>query len=426
MIYRVVLCLTLASISIAAFADWPRFRGPNGAGISDTTTIPTEWTDEDYNWRIDLPGEGHGSPVVVGNNIFLLCGDPFTAARRVVCINSDDGKIRWVKSFKSKLHYIHRLNNYASSTPAADNDGVVTIWTTPKTFVVTALNNDGELLWQRDLGEYKSAWGGSPSPIIVDDMVIIQNDQMNPEFMKNFLPEGVPVTEAGHSYAVALDRSTGETRWMIDRESIIASYATPCIRELSNGEKELVIVGAYNGMTGIDVKTGKVNWLAEDTFPNRTVMSPVLAGELIVGSSGLGTVGDRLVAVRPPDEKNDSAEVAYRIKKSIPLVPTAVYKDGLIFLTSENGAVSCVDAETGEYVWRERTGGKFLGSPILVDGRLFCTDRRGDIFVLAAGKTFELLARNSLGDDSYATPAVANGSLYIRTLTQLMSIGGEK
>ncbi|MFP6596243.1 MAG: PQQ-binding-like beta-propeller repeat protein, partial [Candidatus Hydrogenedentota bacterium] len=156
------------------------------------------------------------------------------------------------------------------------------------------------------------------------------------------------------------------------------------------------------------------------------VMSPVLAGELIVGSSGLGTVGDRLVAVRPPDEKNDSAEVAYRIKKSIPLVPTAVYKDGLIFLTSENGAVSCVDAETGEYVWRERTGGKFLGSPILVDGRLFCTDRRGDIFVLAAGKTFELLARNSLGDDSYATPAVANGSLYIRTLTQLMSIGGEK
>ena len=105
--YRVVLCLTLASISITAFADWPRFRGPNGAGVSDATTIPTEWTDEDYNWRIDLPGEGHGSPVVVGNNIFVLCGDPYTAARRVVCVNSEDGKIRWVKSFKSKLHYIH-------------------------------------------------------------------------------------------------------------------------------------------------------------------------------------------------------------------------------------------------------------------------------------------------------------------------------
>lgn len=155
-------------------------------------------------------------------------------------------------------------------------------------------------------------------------------------------------------------------------------------------------------------------------------MSPVLAGDLIIGSSGLGTVGDRLVAVRPPDEKNGSPEVAYRIKQSIPLVPTAVYKDGLIFLTSETGTVSCVDAATGEYIWRERTGGKFLGSPVLVDGRLFCTDRRGNIFVLAAGKSFEILARNSLDEDSYATPAVANGSLYIRTTSQLLSIGGEK
>ena len=425
MINRVILCLTLVSISITAFADWPRFRGPNGAGVSDTTTIPTEWADEDYNWRTNLPGEGHGSPVVIGNNIFVLCGDPFTAARRIVCVNSEDGKIKWVKSFKSALHYIHRSNNYASSTPTADKDGVVTVWTTPKTFIVTALDNDGEQMWQRDLGEYKSAWGGCPSPIIVDDMVIIQNDQMNPQFMKDFLPEGTAVTEAGHSYAIAMDRTTGETRWMTDRKSVIASYATPCVRELPNGEKELVFVGAYNGMTGIDVETGKVNWLAEDTFPNRTVMSPVIAGDLIVGTSGLRTIGDRMVAIRPPDDKNDTPEVAYRIKKSIPLVPTVVYKDGLLFLTCENGAVSCVDAATGEYYWRERTGGKFLGSPILVDDRLFCIDRRGDIFVLAAGKTFEILARNRLDDDSYATPAVANGTLYIRTTSELLSIGGK-
>lgn len=154
-------------------------------------------------------------------------------------------------------------------------------------------------------------------------------------------------------------------------------------------------------------------------------MSPVIAGDLIVGTSGLRTIGDRMVAIRPPDDKNDTPEVAYRIKKSIPLVPTVVYKDGLLFLTCENGAVSCVDAATGEYYWRERTGGKFLGSPILVDDRLFCIDRRGDIFVLAAGKTFEILARNRLDDDSYATPAVANGTLYIRTTSELLSIGGK-
>jgi outer membrane protein assembly factor BamB len=420
-----VLSLVLALVSATVFADWSRFRGPNGSGVSDAKTIPTEWTEDDYNWATNLPGEGHGSPVIVGDKIFILCGDQYTAARRIVRINAEDGKIQWVKTFKSAPHYVHRDNNYASSTPVADEKGVVTTWTTPRTFVITALDNDGEQMWQRDLGEYLASWGGAPSPIIVDDQVIIMSDQMDPQYQEAFLPEGSNITEPGDSYAIALDRNTGETNWKIDRVTVVAGYATPCVRELDNGKKEIVFIGSGNGITGVDPKTGETNWELRDALPARTVMSPLLMNGLIVGSSGGGTIGDQLVAVRPPHGDKE-AEVVFQIKQSIPLVPMAVYNDGLLFLTCENGYISCVDAETGEYYWRERGRGKFMASPIIIDNRLFCIDRRGKIIVLAADKEFQELARNIMDDDCFATPAVAHGTLYIRTASQLISIGGEK
>ncbi len=421
-----ILLLTLATISVTASADWSRFRGPNGAGVSDAKTVPTEWTDDDYNWITDLPGEGHGSPVVVGNRIFVLCADPFTALRLVVCVNSDDGKILWRKSFRSAPHYVHRANNYASSTPAADGDGVVVSWTTPKTFILLALDNDGEKLWERDFGEYKASWGGAPSPIIVDDTVIILNDQMNPRVQAQFLPEGTEITEPGKSAAIAVDRATGEDRWKVDRTSIIAGYSTPCVRELPGGKKEVVFFGTANGMTGIDVATGEINWEMRDAFQSRTVMSPILAGDLIIGTAGNGLIAEKLVAVRPPNGDGGKAELVFKITKSIPLVPTVVHKDGLLFMTCENGWISCVNATTGEYLWRERVRTKFFASPIWIDGRIFCVGRRGDVLVLAAGDKFEELAHNSLGDDSFSTPAVSNGTIYFRTATQLMSLGGEK
>jgi hypothetical protein len=391
--------------------------------------VPSEWTEDDYNWTTNLPGEGHGSPVIIGERIFLLCGDLYSAGRTVVCINSDDGKILWKKGFKSAPHYLHRDNNYAASTPAADAGGVVSSWTTPKTFIVVALDNDGNEVWKRDLGEYKAAWGGSPSPIIVDDMVIILNEQDDPKYMSMFLPEGTPVTAPGESYAIALDRATGETRWKHDRITQLANYATPCVRELGGGKKEVIFFGAGNGMTAIDPSTGEVNWELRDVFAisvARIVMSSLLAGDLIMGTSGQGS-GLEMVAVRPPSGKDDKPEIAFKVTESIPLVPTALYKDDRVYLTCETGYVSCVNATTGEYLWRERIRrSKFNSSPIWADGRLFCVDIRGNVIVLAAGDTFKELGRTSLGDDSRATPAVAHGSMYFRAGTQLLSIGGKK
>jgi outer membrane protein assembly factor BamB len=420
-----ILIAMLVPLTRVTAADWARFRGPNGAGISEATTIPTEWTEDDYNWVADLPGEGHGSPVVVGDNIFLLCGDPFTAERRVVCINANDGKFNWVKRFKSARHIVHRDNNYASSTPVADATGVVAVWTTPKTFIVIALDNAGKEMWKHDFGEYKAVWGGAPSPIMVDDVVIVVNDQMDPNYTARLLPEGTPITAPGNSFVIALDRTTGETRWKVERNSLVAGYSVPCVRELSGGKKEVVITAAGNGITAIDTATGEINWAMSELYPQRTVMAPVLADDLIVGSYGIGLTGDKLLAVRPPSDEKGEPELVYEVEKSIPLVPSALHKDGLIFMTCETGIVCCVNAADGKVIWRERVRGKFYASPVWIDGRLFCVDRRGDVIILKAGDKFEQLARNPLGDDCFATPAVANGAIYFRTATQLMSLGGE-
>ena len=416
----------LLTAARAESADWPRFRGPNGTGISDAKDIPTTWTADDYAWTKELPGQGHGSPVVVGNRIYLLSGDELTAKRSILCVNATDGKLLWQRAFESKPGHLHSDNNYASATPTADTDGVVAAWTSTDSFMLVALNNDGHEMWRHNLGEYKSAWGGAPCPIIVDDLVVILNDQMDPKIMAQFLPETIKPSEPGKSSAIAFDRTTGEVQWEISRRTIIAGYATPCVRQLDSGGKEIVFFGTGNGMTGVNPATGKINWELEDALRSRTVMSPVLAGDLIIGSHGRGLVGDKLVAVRPPNNQNDNAQVIFELKKSVPLVPTPIYRNGLLFLTCETGIVSCIDATNGIEVWRERIRGKFYASPVCIDDRLFCVDRSGNVIVIAAAGKFTQLAANALGDDCFATPAVANDSIYFRTASQLIALRGTK
>ena len=425
---KTLVIFSLMLMLNAASADWPRFRGPNGTGVSDATTIPTEWTDEDFNWAVDLPGEGHGSPVAVGDRIYVLCGNMFTAQRSVVCVSASKGEILWEKKYKSAPHYLHRDNNYASSTPAADAEGVVVTWTSPSTFILLALDKDGNELWKKDFGEYKASWGGAPSPIIAGDVVVVMNDQMDPKIQRAFLPENTSeeyINTPGKSFAIAFDRKTGEELWKIDRKSIVAGYSTPCVRELDNGNREVIFIGTGNGMTAVDLASGKVNWTIA-VLRTRTCMAVVLADGLVIGSGGNGLVGDTLVAVRPPSKKGDKPEVVFELKKSVPLVPTALYKDGLLYLAQDTGVLSCVNAANGEQVWRKRTRGRYYASPIAVGDRIFFVNRHGDVLVLKAGDAFEQLAKNSLGDDCSATPAIVNGRMIFRTATQLLSVGGKQ
>ena len=195
----VFFALLASPCAIADAQEWTRFRGPNGTGISDATTIPATWTDDDYHWKIDLPGIGHASPVIWGNKIFLLSADPETVTRTVLCLDAADGHTIWSRSYPSSKHVKHQLNSFASATPAVDAERVYVAWSTPDEYTFVAFDHDGNEQWKLNLGPYISQHSCGTSPIVYEDLVILGNDQ------------------DGDSSLVAVERTTGSIRWRVPR-----------------------------------------------------------------------------------------------------------------------------------------------------------------------------------------------------------------
>ena len=415
--------LIIAAGVTAGEGDWPRFRGPNGQGISDATTVPVKWTDADYNWKVKLPGTGHSSPVLWGDRLFLTCTDAETAKRLIVCLKAADGSKIWQRDYESKTYTQNNDNSFASASPAADAGGIVVTWSTPEEITLVALDLDGKDVWRRGLGPLVAKHGSGQSPIICGDLVVLTNDQEDLNRMPMPGPSGNrPI---GKSTLIAVDRKTGQTRWQIERQTALAAYSTPCVYEAPGGKPELIFSSTAHGITAVDPATGKVNWEVGGIFKDRCVGSPVVAPGLVFAGYGLGTRGILYVAVRPASA-GKKAEVAYEIPKPVPLVPTPIAKDGRLYLWYDDGTVACLKVETGEIVWREKAGGAYYGSPVWVAGRLYCIARNGDVVVLAAADKFEALARVPLGETSFATPAVAGGVMYLRTYNYLYSLGGKK
>jgi len=424
-----LLALLFAPL-FAAHADggeneWTRFRGPNGSGISGARSIPVKWTAKEYNWTINLPGDGSSSPVVWKEKLFVTCNDRKKSIRSVVCVSVTDGRSLWRRDFPYTSYRMHRDNDFASATPTVDADGVVVVWSMPKQLLMLALDLEGRELWRRDLGPYVGLHGSASSPIIADDLVILANDQMHPQVMKRHLPKDASMVP-GKSFLIAVDRMSGKTRWKIDRRTVLAGYSTPCVRQTGGAAPEVVFSGTAHGMTGVDLATGKVNWEIKGILNSRVVGSPQLYEDLVFGSYGSGLSAQRLVAVQAPRKGGvKEPKVAYDVSQSPPLVPSCLIKDDLLFLWTDSGIASCLDAATGKRHWRERVGGNYYSSPVWIDGRLYCTSKEGDVVVIAADKTFKLLARNPLGEKCFAIPAVANGVMYQRTQTKLFSLGGK-
>jgi len=423
---RLAPCLFLLFLLIpfveSSAQEWTRFRGPNGSGISTATDFPLKWTADDYNWQIDLPVTGSSSPVLWGKRLYLMGDHPDRQKRSVLCINAESGRILWRRDFPVKRHgFVHWDNDFTSATPCVDEHGIILVWSSPEQLQVTALSLDGKKRWQRELGPYKGLHGSSNSPIIAEGMVVLANDQMDPKRFAWYLPKGTNM-DPGKSFLIALDRKTGKTRWKVDRRSELAGYATPCIRR-SGGRTEVVFSSTAHGITAVDLKSGRISWEIDKIWDNRTVSSPQLFGDLVFGSFGKGLSGQRLVAVRPEKPGNQKGELVYEITKSVPLVPSFVVKDGLLYLLTDSGIVTCVDAATGKEHWRERVRGEFYSSPVWIEGRLYCISKYGQIVVLAASKKFEVLARMELDEKTFATPAVANGVMYLRTQSRLYSVG---
>jgi outer membrane protein assembly factor BamB len=410
---RLLLCefafVVCCATSVAAAQEWTRFRGPNGSGLSEATTIPVKWADSDYRWKAMLPGEGISSPVIWGEKVFVTSAEPDLGKRHLICLSTRDGKELWRQSDAFRRYRKHLVNSYATSTPAVDAERVYQVWQSRESSALLAFTHDGAPAWKFDLDPFSEGHGGGVSPIIWNDLVVLACDQQGP------------------SYLVAVDRRTGEERWKTARKSDRAGYATPCVYQVPGRPDELIFTEWKHGMTGLDPLTGKVRWeiacFGEDT--ERAIASPIVAGDVIFGTCGFVTSDKHCVAVRPSDSGGmTEAKELFRIEKQAPHLPTPLaYKDRL-FLWTEKGIVSSAKLGSGEVVLTKRVGGNYSASPICISGKLYAVSDDGEVVVLKADDSFEELARNALGEPSRATPAVSGGRLYLRTMSQVLCLGG--
>ncbi len=402
---RIAVAIGLVIATSALAGNWDRFRGPNGAGQSDDAGIPTRWEPANFLWKRPLPGVGHSSPVIWGTRLFITSADPKTGEQIVSAFDALSGTPLWEKRFDAGQYHMNSLNSYASSTPAVDANQIYLLWLKGDRVILTAIAHDGNDLWRRDIGPFAEVHGFGKSPIVVDDLVYVANDNQ------------------AESSVVAVDSKSGRVRWQVPREAGITAFATPCVLDPSAKEKNLLAVSTASGLTAIRATTGQVAWQGlKDELTERCVSSPIVAGGMVLVSCGQGGNGKLLIAVRPGDREHPPQEV-YRLEQSIPNVPTPVVAGDLLFLWHDRGIVSCYDLATGHQNWRQRVGGDYHSSPLRIGDRIFGVSRNGEVVVLAADRQFQILARNALDEPCHATPAVANSRLYLRTESSLICVG---
>jgi outer membrane protein assembly factor BamB len=404
----------------ASGQEWTRFRGPNGSGIGQAKTLPSKLTESDLAWKATLRGSGHSSPVLWGQRVFVTCTGDKAGGISVVCLNANDGKQIWSRDFALTAFAKHALNSFAASTPTIDSERLYVVWNEPDHHFLTALDHNGKTVWQRDFGPFISQHACGTSPILCDDKIVLANFQDNPAFIEGPHPD----SRTGKSSIIAVSAKTGQTIWETPRSSTVVGYSTPCVFEPKEGQRALIFNSQSHGVSALDPVTGKVLWESAKVFDKRTVSSPVIAGELILGSCGSGGGGNSVTAVKATGAGKDlKPEIAYQIKKSAPYVPTSIALGDLIWLWSDAGIVTCISAATGDIRYQERVGGNYFSSPVAADGRIFCISKTGEIVVLEASDKFNVLGRYTLNDTCESTPAIALGKLFIHTEKQLWCLG---
>jgi len=412
LLYRLCLIATVAPMCAASSANaenWPRFRGTGGSGISAQQGIPTTWSPGDYAWNIELPGVGHASPIVWGDKLFITSAVDEGVVRSLYCLNANTGEKIWTRVIGMSRSHKHRKSSWASSTPVADGEQVFVAFADAEHYTLAAYDFSGSLRWRRSLGTFESQHGQGVSPILFESMVILPNLQKGP------------------SSVVAFNKQTGRTVWSSPHTFYRTSYSTPLIVRKKGEQPQLICASGALGVASLNPFTGRLNWLTgEFPVPRRTVASPVYADGLIIQTCGGGGVGNVLIAVDPSNPgRRNKQRIRYRREKILPYVPTLISYQGHLYLWNDNGVVSCVKTKTGENVWTKRIGKNFSSSPICIDGKLYCISEDGEVVVVAASTDYQLLGKTALNDASHATPAVANGCLYLRTFHRLACLRAE-
>ncbi len=404
------LCWQLLAGAPLSADDWTRFRGPNGSGVDASVELPIALDPQSAQWQTQLAGSGHSSPVVWKNNVFITS---YLADRKQLSLESIDltaGQRSWQWTMPLAIHPMHRLNNPAASTPAVDAQNIYLLATEPGHLYLIAISHEGQEKWRRDFGPWVAQHGFGTSPIVVDGTVVFVDSQ-----------EPAPnMPQPGASRMIAVSANDGSDVWETPLAGELACYGVPIVVENPDGGHNLIGSTLGEGVFAVDLKTGRLLW-KQPCFEQRIVGSPILAGDLVLDNNGSGGGGKFLVAF-------DLAKrsVRYKLEQSISYVPTLLAVRDRLYIVADNGVASCYSLNDGELVWRKRLSDGFWSSPVSDGRHVFCLDKNGKLFVVAASDTFQLVGSFDFGEPTQATPAISDGHLLVRTASKLFCFGGKE
>jgi len=393
-----IMTKTFLFLSLLFFSqDWPEFRGPTGQGHSDERGLPLMWSEtKNVRWKVAIPGRGWSSPAIQGDRIWLTTATDEGKSLRAISLDRNTGAIlQNVEVFRLKsLGNLNSKNSQASPTPVLEGDRVYLHFGAYGTACIT---QSGEVVWKTRLDYDNGQHGPGGSPVIYDNLLILSCDGQDVQ------------------YVVALDKLTGKVRWKKLREGYQA-YTTPLVVRLPAGD-QVISPGAFRAVS-YEPRTGKELWQVRygDGFSN--VPRPVYGNGLVFICTGFQQPS--LLAVRL-DGRGDvtKSHIAWTLKRGVSLTPSPLLVGDELYMVSDNGVASCIDAKTGAPYWQVRLGGNHSASPIYADGRIYFLSEEGESVVIAPGKEFKALAKNQLDGPTLASMAVSNGSIFVRSQTHL-------
>ncbi len=411
--------------------NWHQWRGPEATGMSPNGDPPLRWDAKtNVKWKTAIPGRGASTPIVWGDQVFLLTAidtgraadprdipkpDPQSDAKTkppttyhqfvVLAIDRRSGKIRWQQTAAEKVPHEghHPTHSYAAASPMTDGQFLYVSFGSQGIY---CYDLDGKQRWSRDLGRMRTCygWGEGISPVVHGDALIVNWDQ-----------------ESG-SYIVCLDARTGQTRWKAERDEP-TSWATPLIVEHKG--RTQVIVSATKRVRSYDLATGKVIWECGGQTLN-VIPSPVCNQDTVFCMSGYRGAAAVAIPLDATGDLTDSQKVRWRYDRGTPYVPSPLLAgDRLYFTALNNALLTCLDAKTGKpLIDRERLPGQtsFYASPVGAKDRLYLVDRDGTTLVIKRGDQLEVLATNPLGEPVDASPAIVGKQLFLRGEKHLFCI----
>jgi outer membrane protein assembly factor BamB len=391
---------------------WSRWRGPSGQGLVTDSGYADKWSStQNILWSVDLPGDGNSSPIIWDDRIFLTAADR-SGERSVLALSRNDGKLLWQTAApEATPERTHQKNGRASSTVAVDGQRVYAFLGNQG---VVAMTLDGKVAWHNDTGPTANYHGPAGSPLLYHDFVIVYQDQ-GASFGRFFGGQS-------ESFIAAIDRSTGRTAWRKPREASVG-WGTPIAIRV-NGQDQILVHGQYR-VTAYNPANGEEIWTC-DGPTMEVIPTPAVGHGLVYCCSG--RAGPTL-AIRP-DGKGDVTDthIQWRTTRGSPFIPSPLLHDGVLYTVNDMSSIGAAfDAVTGQNLWQNRLGPPmregFSASPVAVDGKVYFTNDVGQTFVLKAGREFQLLHVNDLGEQVLASPALVDGKWYWRTASKLLALG---